>query len=211
LILQIRLLELLPCLAQGLIEGNGKSCPFGSGKCRSSDGHFHFVLRNLSPGAENQQPLHQILQLPDIAVPLMVAQVILGTHIKSAIGQLFVLHEMVQIVVQQVRYVLAMVPQGRYMKRHHIEIIEQILPEIPCLDLVFQFALGRGDDTDIDLHGLDAADAQKGAGIQGAQKLCLGLDAHGRHLVEKQGAPPRLLQGAVMNMAVFLAAEQLTC
>ncbi len=56
------------------------------------------------------------------------------------------------------RDVFAPHPQRRNGQRQHVQAIEQILAEMPGFDPVEQFAIGRGDDADVDLHRLAAAD-----------------------------------------------------
>ena len=60
---------------------------------------FHFLLGDLLRAAENQQPLHEILQLPHVARPRIVAQKVLGRQREAAVGQIVLLHQKVHIVV----------------------------------------------------------------------------------------------------------------
>ena len=69
--------------------------------------------------------------------------------------------------------------------------------------------LGGGDEAHVDGHRFGAADAQEGAGVQGAEELGLDAEVHVAHLVEEQGAAGGLLQTPIVDMAVLLAAEQL--
>ena len=66
--------------------------------------------------------------------------------------------------------------------------VEQVLAERAALHEVEQLAVGRGNDADVDLHRLAAADRLDGAFLQRAQQLYLRRQRQLADLVEKQRA-----------------------
>jgi hypothetical protein len=66
--------------------------------------------------------------------------------------------EFFQEVIDQQRDVFAAFAQGRNAHREHVQAVEQVRPETPLLDRVFQVFVGRGDDPHVDLAGLRIAD-----------------------------------------------------
>ncbi len=101
--------------------------------------------------------------------------------------------------------------QRRHADRHHVEPVEQVLAE-PCgRDLARQVAVGRGDDTYIDLDAARAPYPLEGLLLQRAHDLALGLKRHVGDFVEKQCATVGTLERADLawRRAVRLGAEQL--
>ena len=87
------------------------------------------------------------------------------------------------------RDVLASHPQGRDGQRQYVQAIEQILAKLAVLHEVEQFAIGRRDDADIDLHRLAAANGFDRAFLQRAQQFDLCCQRQFADLVEEQRAP----------------------
>ena len=79
-------------------------------------------------------------------------------------------------------------PQGRNRQRQHVQPVEQVFAERAVLHEVEQLAVGRGNDADVDLDRLAAADRLDGAFLQRAQQLYLRRQRQLADLVEKQRA-----------------------
>ena len=67
--------------------------------------------------------------------------------------------EAVEEVLDEQRDVLAPIAQRRQRDRDDVEPVEQVLAELAVRDRLLQVAVGRGDDPDVDLDRLGAADA----------------------------------------------------
>ena len=82
--------------------------------------------------------------------------------------------------------------------RQHVEAVIEILAQLAGGDRLAQPHIGRGDDADIDLDRLPAADPQDLALLQKAQQQALQIDRHIADLVEKQRAAMGVLDVAVL-------------
>ena len=80
------------------------------------------------------------------------------------------------------------------MNRHDVQAVEQILAERVLVDLLFEVLVGRGDDADVDLDHLVAAQPLELLLLQHAQHLGLRLEAHVADFVEEDRALVGLLE-----------------
>lgn len=71
--------------------------------------------------------------------------------------------------------------------------MEKILPKFPLLDRLDDVAVRGGDESDVDMQLLCAADAGEGAVLEKPQQLRLERPARVANLVQKNGPPVRLL------------------
>ncbi len=78
-------------------------------------------------------------------------------------------------VAGQLGDVGAALAQRRYLQRHHLQPIEQVLAELALGNQARQVAVGRRQDAQVDLQRLFTAHALEGALLQHAQQL----DLHG--------------------------------
>ena len=78
--------------------------------------------------------------------------------------------------------------QGGQAQIDDVEAIEQVLAEGALLDGLGEIAVRGGDDADVDLDRLAAADAVDLAFLDGAQQLGLQAHIHLADFVEQQGA-----------------------
>ncbi len=97
---------------------------------------------------------------------------------------------------------------------HDVEAVEQILAEGAARHALGHVAVGGGDDADVDLDRLGAADAVDLALLDGAQELGLEMERHLGDFVEQQGAAIGLLELADATRhrtgeGALLVAEQL--
>ena len=78
--------------------------------------------------------------------------------------------------------------QGRHHDRKDVQTVEKVFAEQFFRHEVFQVAAGRGEETDIGMQFLVAADAGKGPFLQEAEQFHLSLHGEVADLVEEQGA-----------------------
>ena len=99
-------------------------------------------------------------------------------------------------VLGEARDVFAPLAQRRILDREDAEPIKQILAEAAGDDLVFQVAIGRGDDAHIDLARARVADALDFLLLQNAQQLGLHRERHFADLIEEKRAAIGQLEAA---------------
>src|SRR5262249_33771520 len=84
----------------------------------------------------------------------------------------------------------------RQRYREHVEPVEQILAKTVCPDHFSKVAVGRGDQTDIDLNRLVRSDSPDLTLLNHAQQLHLETEGSFRNLVEKNRSAARALEQA---------------
>ncbi len=77
---------------------------------------------------------------------------------------------------------------GGSSMRDHVESVEEIFAEAAFADGGAQIDIGGGDDADVHLDLLGAAELHEAAVLEDAEDLGLGLHGHGADLVEEDGA-----------------------
>ena len=88
----------------------------------------------------------------------------------------------------QQRNVLAARAQRRQFKADDVQPVEEVFAEAAFAHSLLQVDVGRGDDADVDLDLLHAAEMHEAAVLQDAQDLRLHVHAHGADLVEEERA-----------------------
>ena len=83
------------------------------------------------------------------------------------------------------RNVLPALAKRGQLHRDHVEAVEEVLAKLPFLHHLAELDVGRGDDADVDLDGLDAAEPHELALLDDAQQLGLGLERNVADLVEE--------------------------
>ena len=137
--------------------------------------------------------MHGVLEFANVAEPGGRLDA-LTRSIRQAAGEAVGGRVLLDEVVGQREQVVRALAQRRDVKVHHVEAVEQVLPELAANDRFLQDAVRRGDDADIDLHRLRAADAVDLAFLDGAQQLGLKPDIHFRYLVQQQRAAVGFLE-----------------
>ena len=117
------------------------------------------------------------------------------------------LHEM----IDELGDVLAPLDQRRHLERHHIQPVEQVLPEPARRHLAFEIAAGGGNDAYVHGHFRAAAYALELLLDKHAQQLALGIDGHIGDLVDIERAVMGFFERADLarRLAGFLDAEKL--
>ena len=91
-------------------------------------------------------------------------------------------------VLGEERHVLPALAQRRQLHGNHMKAVEEVLPELPFFHHLAQLDVGRGDDPDVDLDRLDAAEPHELALLNDAQELGLRLERDVPNLVEENRA-----------------------
>jgi hypothetical protein len=156
-------------------------------------------------GGQNDRPLHDVLQLTDIARPGMLTQRRIGSGRQAQSGATGASAVIGKEMTRQRSDILASLPQRRNQQGKDVQAIEQVLTKVTPGHGVGHVAIGSGDDADIEDHRLLAADPLDFALLQDAQQLGLQAERHFGDLVEQQTAVLRLLELA--GLRVLRAAE----
>ena len=89
-------------------------------------------------------------------------------------------------------------PERRQRDRHDVQAIEEIGAEPALLHLLFEIAIGRGDDADVDADVRRAADPLERLFLEKPQQLGLEQRHHLADFVEEQRAAVRHLDQAAL-------------
>ena len=98
--------------------------------------------------------------------------------------------------VDEERDVFLAIPQAGHGDIDDIEPVEEVVAEFAFADHFFEALVGGGDEADVGLEGLVAADALEDAGIEGAQDFDLGVGVDLADLIEEERAAVGLLETA---------------
>ena len=149
---------------------------------------------------QQHQPLDHVAQLAHIAWPRVLLQqrVRLGREVHVALVGLV---GTVQKMQRQRVHVFTPLAQAGQAYGHHVEPVEQILPEAASLHLAGQVTVGGGHQPHINAHLARAAQAHQRALLQRAQQLGLHGQRQLAHFVQKNGAAVRLLEPACTRLA----------
>ena len=103
--------------------------------------------------------------------------------------------------------------QRRDVDADDIEPVKKVFAEFPLLDILFQIAIGGGDDADIRLHRLIATDAGVFPLLEHAENLALQGHGHVANFIQKEGSSIALLEaplalGLGPGKGAFFMAEE---
>jgi hypothetical protein len=104
-----------------------------------------FILRNDAASRQDERSRDDILKLPNIAGPMMIAQqrqgrTSNGNRARSATEEM----------LYEYRYVLTPFPQGRQGYRHHVQTIVKVLAERPLVNRALKIVRCRSNQPNID-------------------------------------------------------------
>src|SRR3954470_5867824 len=91
-------------------------------------------------------------------------------------------------MLNQQGHVLAASAQRRQVEGDHVQTVKKVLAEAAILYCLLQVDVSSGEDANVNLDLLDAAEVHEFFVLQHAQDLRLRLHAHGADLVEEDGA-----------------------
>src|SRR4030042_592593 len=77
--------------------------------------------------------------------------------------------------------------QGWYGKGDHIEPVIEVFAKTSFADLLFQFFVGRSNDSHVQLYLLLAPDSAHLLFLNRAQEFCLRIQGEISHLIQKKG------------------------
>src|SRR5262249_8559819 len=121
--------------------------------------------------------------------------------------------EPVNEVVHQAGNVTPALAQRRHDQVDDVQAIEQILAEVPGLDLALELAVRARDDARVDRNRLGPADRQDALVLDDPQQLDLERQRHLADLVEEQRALARRHEEALVGLhrgrerAAYMAEE----
>ena len=98
--------------------------------------------------------------------------------------------------VDQERDVLLALAQRRHGDVDDVQAVEEVVAEFALAHQFLEVLVGGGDEADVGLDGLVAADALEDAGIEHAQDFDLGVGVDLADLVEEERAAVGLLEAA---------------
>ena len=165
--------------------------------------------RQLVARRHDDGPLDVVLQLADVARPLVLLQ--RGERPRLDVGHVAVVLLIVQVekMSDQFRDVLAALAQRRQVDRHDVEPVVQVLAEPAGGGFGQQVAVAGGDDAGVDADRLRVADALELALLQRAEQLHLQVGRRGVDFVEEDRAGVGRFEaaGAVVDRAGERAAD----
>ena len=171
----------------GKTDGAAAGCGSGGRRAR-------LRLVEVLPPGEDDPPFHRVHQFPDVSRPGVAEQTIHRLR-GEPLDRLAVLFgEADEKILGQKRNVLDPLPERRDVERDDIQPVEEVFAETPGCDLRQEIPVRRGDQADIDLDHLLAADAGDLPLLEDAQELHLHPERHLAHLVEKKAPPVGLAE-----------------
>ena len=132
-------------------------------------------------------PLDDIVQLPDVARPLIAGKAALDLRGEDR-GTLKLQVELGQEVVGQLQNVPPAGPQGRHLDVDDIEPVVEVLPKVPGLDELRQVPAGGRDDPHVHRHRAGAPHRLHLPLLEGPEDLGLHIQGHVADLIQKEGA-----------------------
>src|ERR1035438_3644262 len=189
---------------------------FGFLQCgRSNDiQSFRNLQIEMAAIAEDNRLLNHVSQLANIAGPRIVLQ-----ELHAFAGRwpgLFThsLSEFLNESLYEKRNVLRAFAQRWYVNGKHVKTVKQIFPERAVLHLFGQISMSCGDDPNIYLDRLRAAETLKLAILHNTQQFCLQFERQLPNFIEKEGGivcqfKSTHLFGQGTGVSPFFSSEQL--
>ena len=137
-------------------------------------------------GLQHGYLLSDILELADVAVPVVVLQQLGGLSCQADRRTAIAVAKVERKLTEQQGDILFAVTQGGYAYLYGIESVVEVLAELTVLYGAPHIEVGGGYDAYVGLEHLGAAHADILAALQHAQQLDLGLQRHLAHLVEEE-------------------------
>ena len=139
-------------------------------------------------GGENYAALDDVFELADVAGPLVVDESAHGVWGEFADLEVVLFGEVVEEAVDEQGDIFSAAAQRRHLDGDDVEAVVEIVAELAFADGLAEVDVGGGDDADVDLNLLIAADGHEAALLEDAEDLGLGIHAHVADFVEEEGA-----------------------
>ena len=138
---------------------------------------------------EGDDAPHFVGELADVARPRVEQQVFERFVAERDAALVLLVAELLQVVLEQRRNLLAPLAQRRQVERQDLEAVEQVLAEAAvAATSCVEVGVGGGDDADVDLDGAAARRAGGLLLLDEAQQLGLEVEADVADLVEEERA-----------------------
>ena len=151
---------------------------------------------NLAPRRGDSQAAAGVHQLAHVARPIEGDERALRRGREQFGLDAELLSRDAQVVMQELRNVLAPIAQRRNLDADHIQPMQQVLAEVPRLHARLEILVGRRDHPHIDSHRRLTAHSIELTLREHAQEPGLQRRGHVADLVEKQGAAVGLLEAS---------------
>src|SRR5690606_24360039 len=137
--------------------------------------------------AQDGQPLDEVLELADVARPVIVREACEGL-VREGDSRAPLLDALVDQVANQLRQIVEPLPERRNANREDVEAEIKVLSELPLSDARLEVPVRRGDDAHVRTARIVAPDPLVDPLLENAQQLDLHVEAHVPDLVEKESA-----------------------
>ena len=142
------------------------------------------LRHDLSFGTDQDDSLHRILQLTDIARPRVIKKQLQGRFGEAHLFAVF-FHELAQVVFNEQFDILITLTKRRKVDRDNVETIEEILSELSFFDHLFEVAVGRRNEAGVHRDRLRSTQALDAPLLHHPQQLDLQVQRHLADLVKK--------------------------
>ncbi len=199
--------------AHGRRAGHGRSGLSGGAGRTHLQGHRGLRGIDRRSRHNDHQPLDQVPQLPDVSGPFVLLEDRHRIRGDFFHPQPLLLPVQLEKMPDQQRNILPALAEGRHHDRHDVQPIEEVFPKGAFFDFLQEILVRRGEDADIDLHQLRAADPVELLLLQRTQHLGLRAQAHVADLVQEQRPAVRLFElaplhrGGAAEGALFMAEQ----
>ena len=181
----------------GLSGGRGGVRPrrlLDAGRAQGSPCQEQRVLGDHAVLGEQHGAVHGVFQLAHVAAPEVVLQQFADLRAERRRRHAVGLRVFGDEMLGERLDVLGTVAQGGQGDGHHVQPEIEVFAEIAPAHLFLEVAVRGGEQPDVHLDRLRAADAIDFPLLDGAQQLRLQPRVHLRDLVEQQSAAARLLE-----------------
>ena len=159
--------------------------------------HHDIVLGDAGVG-EDEEALHDVAQLTDVAAPGVVTELLdgIGVYLLDRLAGL--LADLPDEMLYEHRDVLPPLGQRGNAYDDNADTVVEVLAEVALLYLLLQVLVRGGHYPYVDCYVLVAADLGQFVLLQHAEDLGLGRKGHIAYLIEKESAAVRLLELALV-------------
>src|SRR5262249_14392152 len=152
-------------------------------------------------GGKNRAPVPRVSQLAHVTWPVVFDQPLERARRDAADLAIVAPVEVRDERLNQLGDILLALPERRHDQRDHLEPVVEVIPKLARRYRVLEPAVGRRDDTQIDLHLRHSSDAAELAALKHAQELGLRGGIHCADLVEEKRPAVGELEQAALELA----------